>query len=109
MARANDVPARTTPVAPPTMKPCTKSVSITRRPNEPAPVNGPHEQRVVQLVEVPLVREEVVDGAKRSRSRSVMPRRRTYITYASAIAAIEMTPPTPSSAHSVPALGWTSA
>ena len=59
-ARANEVPARTMPVAPPTMKPCTKSVSITRRPKRAGGRDRPHEDGVVELVEVPLVDEEVV-------------------------------------------------
>jgi len=40
IARAKEVPTRTIPVAPPTIVPWTKSVSITRRPNEPKLVTG---------------------------------------------------------------------
>ena len=66
------VPARTIPVAPPTIVPCTKSVSITRRPKR-AEASRPAARttRVVELVEVPLVARG--SGAARGK-RSTQPR-----------------------------------
>ncbi len=73
-----EVPTRTAPVAPPTIVPCTKSASITRRPKLPAAANGRTISRSKSSSKYHLFTRKRCRPLKRSWMLRESPGRRTY-------------------------------